>query len=263
MATAAPDNARRFQTAAQHYFARPDYSPRLIARVAELVRLGPADRIMDLGCGTGMLAVAFAPLVGSVVAVDPEAEMLTLAEKAARGVRSKVTFVEGGSGDLGPHFGTFRFVAIGRAFHWMDREDTLRRLDTILEPDGALALFNVRDVRTRESAWIDEYLAIIERHAVGEVIQRPPGVKDHPSVLLKSPFSRLERVSAIERRAVNADLLVSRALSMSRTAPGRIGTEGVARLTADIRAMAARVAGGGPLTEVSESEALLARRPGP
>ena len=76
----------RFRTAAKHYLAgRPAYAPRLIERVARGVGLGAEDRVLDLGCGPGMLAGAFAPLVREVVAVDPEPEMLRIAEAQVGG----------------------------------------------------------------------------------------------------------------------------------------------------------------------------------
>jgi hypothetical protein len=39
--------------------------------------------------------------------------------------------------DLGSDFGMFQIVTIGRAFHWMDRSEALRRLNTMIEPNGA------------------------------------------------------------------------------------------------------------------------------
>lgn len=262
MIALAPFDPHRFATAAQHYVARPQYSPRLIARVAQLTELGPHDRLMDLGCGPGNLALAFAPLVGSVVAIDPEPEMLALAEAAAGALKPRITLVQGSSNDLGPHFGTFKLVTIGRAFHWMDREDTARRLDDLVEPGGALALFRTKAVRTPETTWVGDYEAIIERHADGEARWRGAEVETDESVLLASPFRRLERVTAIERATVTAATLVDRALSMSRTAPNRIGAEGLAKLTADITGMVAKAPPDGSLlVEVTESQALLAWRP--
>jgi hypothetical protein len=128
--------------------------------------------------------------------------------------------------------------------------------------DGALALFRTKAVRTPETTWVGAYEEIIERNADGRAEWHGTEVELDESVLLASPFRRLERISAIERRTVDAAALVDRALSMSRTSPGRIGADGVARLTADIQALAERVATDGQFVEVVESTALIARRPG-
>src|ERR1700761_8159275 len=111
----------RCRTAALHYLAgRPAYSPRLIGRVARLTGLGPEHRALDLGCGPGMLAGAFAPLVKEVVAIGPEPEMLRVAE-AEFGGTGRIRFIQGSSFDLSLELGRFRLVTMGRAFHWMDR----------------------------------------------------------------------------------------------------------------------------------------------
>src|SRR6516162_11522159 len=65
MADAQLFQPRRFRSAAAHYLAgRPAYAPRLIGHVARFVGLGLDDRVLDLGCGPGVLAGAFAPLAG-------------------------------------------------------------------------------------------------------------------------------------------------------------------------------------------------------
>src|SRR5215472_284873 len=149
MAEAELFQPRRFRSAAQHYLAgRPAYSPRLIRHVAQFTGLTTNNRVLDLGCGPGMLAGAFAPLAGEVIAVDPEPEMLRIAETEFGGIW-RISFVHGSSFDLSPALGYFRLVTMGRSFQWMDRVETLRRLDKLIEPGGTVALFNsgYRDAR--------------------------------------------------------------------------------------------------------------------
>jgi SAM-dependent methyltransferase len=55
---------------------RPNYAPSLIRIVKAQLHLSDQHRLLDLGCGPGWLAVTFAPFVGWVVAMDPEAAML-------------------------------------------------------------------------------------------------------------------------------------------------------------------------------------------
>ena len=89
MADAELFQPRRFRTAAQHYLAgRPAYSPRLIRHVARFTGMAREHRVLDLGCGPGMLAGAFARAGAEVVAMDPEPEMLRIAEAEFGGSRA-------------------------------------------------------------------------------------------------------------------------------------------------------------------------------
>jgi trans-aconitate methyltransferase len=253
---------RRFRTAAAHYVAgRPPYSPRLIRRVVELCGLRREHRMLDLGCGPGLLAVAFAPFVREVVGVDPEPEMLRAA--AARGAPANVTWIEAASHDLGPRFGAFFLATMGRSFHWMDRADTLRRLDAMIEPGGAVALFHDSHPNVPDNAWYAAWREVMDRYAAGDTARgrsRSPGWVRHEAVLLDSAFAELEEIAVIERRRVDVETLIDRALSMSTTSRARLGAR-ADDLVRDIRELIARIAPDGSVTEVITTMALIARRP--
>ncbi|HME21082.1 MAG TPA: class I SAM-dependent methyltransferase [Acetobacteraceae bacterium] len=255
---------RRFRTAAQHYLAgRPAYSPRLIRHVAKFVALARGDRVLDLGCGPGMLAGAFAPLVGKVIAMDPEPEMLRIAE-AEFGAAGRITFVRGSSFDLSPALGRFRLVTMGRSFQWMDRAETLRRLDKLIEPGGTVVLFNSGHRDASDIEWIAAYRELVRRYAEDDVthVKRRSGAwVGHEAILLDSAFSMLDEIAVIERRQVSVAQLMQRALSRSSTAPERLGAA-APRLAAEIEALLSPMATDGMLTEVIATYALIARRPG-
>ncbi len=262
MATTPTFEPRRFRTAAAHYrTGRPDYAPLLIRRVARFTGLTPQSRVLDLGCGPGLLAVAFAPFAAEVVAIDPEPEMLArVAEQAVANVRARL----GSSHDLGPELGRLRLVTMGRSFHWMDRAETLRRLDGLIEPGGAVALFSADHPELPYNAWAEEFRALCRRYTDDEARpgrHRRPGWVRHEALLLESPFSHLEAVAVIERRSVPAASLIDRALSMSSTSPERLGDR-AGELRAEIAAFAAARAVNGMLVETIESRALIAFRPG-
>ncbi len=255
----------RFRSAAAHYLSgRPAYAPRLIQMVARLTGLTRDDRVLDLGCGPGMLAGAFAPLAAEVVAMDPAPEMLRIAE-AEFGTAGRITFVRGSSFDLSPALGRFRLVTMGRSFHWMDRAETLRRLDGMIEPDGAVALFNSSTLEHPETAWTADYRALQRRYAEGDVTharRRGGGAwLRHEVFLLASAFSVVDEVSVVERRQVSVAQLVDRAFSRSSTSPDRLGAA-APKLAAEIEALLKPLATDGMLTEVVATCALLGRRPG-
>ncbi|MGH7155337.1 MAG: class I SAM-dependent methyltransferase, partial [Acetobacteraceae bacterium] len=245
-----------------HYRAgRPGYSPALIRRVARLCRLGSADRTLDLGCGPGPLAAAFAPFVAEVVAVDPEPEMLACVTELAVG---NITAWLGSSYDMGAELGRFRLAVMGRSFHWMDRPDTLRRLDGVIEPGGAVALFFTHHPDVSDNAWTGEFRTVRLRYTGDDPARaaiRAPGWASHEAVLLDSPFAHVESAAALERRRVPVSALIDRALSMSGTSPQRLGDR-VDDLTREITAARAPHAVDGVVAEIIESRAVLGFRPG-
>jgi SAM-dependent methyltransferase len=249
----------RFRSTVPHYVAgRPNYASTLIQIVREQVHLTDRDRLLDLGCGPGWLGVAFAPFVRTVVAVDPEPTMLEAARAVAEAAGVQIELIEGSSYDLGAHLGLFRMVAIGRAFHWMDRADTLRRLDALIEPDGAVVLFTDARPDVPENSWYKRYNELVDSYANQEV-GFPPARLRHEAVLLASPFNQLMRIGVIERRIVPIERLVDRALSMSTSSPEQLGPLSD-RLAEDLLAEMSQFATDGNVVEVIESQALIARR---
>ncbi|HLW79033.1 MAG TPA: class I SAM-dependent methyltransferase [Terriglobia bacterium] len=263
MADAMVFQPHRFRTAARHYLAgRPPYAPRLIQLVARLTGLTGEVRVLDLGCGPGMLAGAFAPLVREVIAIDPEPEMLRIAQ-AEFGDAGNIRFMRGSSFDLPADLGRFRMATMGRSFHWMDRAATLRRLDTMIEPDGAVVLFDSEHLDLPENPWGSEYRSLVRRYSDDDEAhaRRRGGTwVRHEAFLLDSAFSVLDQVSVIERRSITVEQLVDRAFSRSSTAPDRLG-DAAPRLAAEIEALLQPLATNGTLTEVVATSALLAKRP--
>ena len=258
------DPDRRFRSAAAHYLTgRPPYAALLIRRVAALTGLTEQHGVLDLGCGPGVLARAFAPLADHVLAMDPEPEMLRIAGEYCAGI-DRIRLVAGGSGDLAPSLGRFRLVVMGRSFHWMDRAETLARLDALIEPGGAVVHFHTHHAEVPANAWTEAFRALRRRHA-GDRPDRPqaPGEAwlPHEAFLLASAFRQLEAHTVYESREFAAEALVDRMLSMSSSSPERLGA-GAAALQAELRALIAEIAPTGRLTEVIASTALIARRPG-
>ena len=264
MITPIPFEPARFRSAAAHYLeGRPGYADALIPDVAALCRLDGTGRLLDLGCGPGQLAMAFRPHAGEAIGMDPEPEMLALAARLANEAGLAIEYRQGASHDLAPEMGPFRLVTIGRAFHWMDREETLRRLDRIIEPGGAVVLLRVNHLDVPANAWREGFEAAQARVLGGgkRAAWREPGWVRHEAILLDSPFSDLHRVGVIERRSTAVVSMVDRALSMSSTTRARLGEAGVATLRQEILAVLDEVSAGGMVTEIVESIALIVRRP--
>lgn len=258
-----PDS-RRFQTAAAHYLrGRPGYPAEFVAKVAVVCGLNRSHRLLDLGCGPAPLAIAFAPLVESVLAVDPEPEMLRVAREAVRAAGVAVEVREGSSETIGPDWGGFRAVTMGRSFHWMDRAKTLRQLDALIEREGAVILFNDEVVETPENRPLQAWRTVVERYSADDKVRaerKSPEWQDHEAILRTSAFSKVDHVVYVHRGLVTVDILVHRALSMSATTRARLGDR-ADQLVSEIRSTLAPFAAEGTVTEEIEWTAIVARRP--
>ena len=255
-------NAHRFATAAPHYLqGRPRYAPALYRRLAEVCGLDGGQRLLDLGCGPGQIAIALAPHVREGLGVDPEPAMLALAREQAAAA-ANLRFQEGSSYDLSPAMGRFHLATIGRAFHWMNRADTLLRLDRMIEPGGAVVLFETDVPDYPQNAWYKAYQKVTEVYANEDperLRRKAPDWAPNEFFLLASPFGQLERASVIERHETPVDTLVDRALSTSSMTRAKLADRTEA-LAAELREALAPFANEGRVVEFVESQATIARR---
>ena len=263
------DSGGRFRTAVTYYDRyRLDYPQRLLARLRELAGLKPGDPVLDLGAGTGMLAIGFAKLGMTVTAMDPEPDMLAAAAGRAKAAGVAVDLAAGGSADLRPGMGPYRLVTIGRSFHWMDRSATLAMLDKIIMPGGGVALFHDAHPPVEENAWFRTLCAVQDRFgrsaaphiAERSMMKQKGGHRRYEPFLFASAFTQLDGLSVTIRQTLTVDDIVGRAFSMSissREALGPRAEEFAATLNQDLRELSPD----GTFTEVAELVGLLARRP--
>lgn len=111
---------------------------------ADAVRfaVGPAPaRVVDVGAGTGKLAVAVSALGHEVVAVEPDDAMRAVAERSLPG-----RTLAGHAEAIPLPDASVDVVVAGQAFHWFDRGAALPEIARVLRPGGAFAiLWNIRD----------------------------------------------------------------------------------------------------------------------
>jgi SAM-dependent methyltransferase len=132
-----------FEGAAAHYrYGRPPYSPQLEAVLTDELGLDGTGRLLDGGCGPGILTVRLAHLFDEAVGLDPDAAMLAEGRRVAdeRGI-ANIRWVQALAEDLPEAApGPYRLVTFGQSFHWTDEAQVAEALYDMLEPGGALAL---------------------------------------------------------------------------------------------------------------------------
>jgi ubiquinone/menaquinone biosynthesis C-methylase UbiE len=133
-------------TGTARYYARyrPGYPPGLIRTLGERFALDKDSRVIDLGCGTGQIAIKLAPKVGKIIAIDPQEEMLEEGQKKA--ARRKITNISWLTGESANLLSLVKSVdkvdltVIARAFHWMDRIKVLEDIYRLTRLGGGIAV---------------------------------------------------------------------------------------------------------------------------
>ena len=112
MAKAGASRIARQNWQARRYAATADFVPALGTPVLELLSPQPGERILDVGCGDGVLTERIAAAGAEVVAVDAAPDMVAAAR--ARGLDARVMPGQELSFD-----GEFDAVFSNAALHWM------------------------------------------------------------------------------------------------------------------------------------------------
>ncbi|NLB01008.1 MAG: precorrin-6Y C5,15-methyltransferase (decarboxylating) subunit CbiT [Methanomicrobiales archaeon] len=93
-----------------------------------LAKLGihPGDRVADVGCGTGKVAIALSEVAGTVYAIDRRPEAIAYArEEASRANRGNIEFFEGDAVDVLPGLGALDAAFVGGSRRLLEVLDLL------------------------------------------------------------------------------------------------------------------------------------------
>lgn len=111
-------------------------------RLIALASLQPGEAVLDVGCGTGTLAILASRLVGpsgTVHGVDPSPEMIARATKKAASSGAEIAFRTGYVQELPYRDGQFDAVLSTLMMHHLpraDRKDCVREIRRVLKPGG-------------------------------------------------------------------------------------------------------------------------------
>ena len=112
--------------------ARPSYPAALVQRI---VAASPGRRVLDVGCGTGIVARLFQAAGCEVLGVDPDARMAGHARE--RGLEVEVATFE----TWATNGRAFDTIVSGQAWHWVDPVAGAAKAASALRPGGRLAVF--------------------------------------------------------------------------------------------------------------------------
>jgi len=110
-------------------------------RIVETLAIGPGDRVLDVACGTGGVALRAAAVGAEVVGIDISVDQLEKARRAAAAESLGIRFDEGDCQAL--PYADAEFDAVVSAFGAIfapDQDRTAAELARVCRPGGRLAL---------------------------------------------------------------------------------------------------------------------------
>jgi SAM-dependent methyltransferase len=266
-----------YRGSAQYYArGRPPYSRELVATLTEEVGLDGSGRLLDVGCGPGILTVELAPSFDDAIGLDPDTDMLAEGARRAReaGV-DNIRWVEAVAEaiptlDLAP----CKLVTFGQSFQWTDQVRVAEAVYDLLERGGALALVvhtvegrpqpegpgfpPIPHDRIREI--IRRYLGPRRRAGQG---YRPDTYERYEDALRRTRFGAPRSVFAPGRPDIVRDVdgVLAGYLSMSFASPHLFG-DLLGAFEADVRTLLTERSSTGLFWDwPGDTEVLLARKP--
>jgi ubiquinone/menaquinone biosynthesis C-methylase UbiE len=129
------------------------------------LELGPDDRLLDVGCGTGAAVRRAAQIVERAVGADLSPAMIARARELASGL-DNVEFVEADSERLPFPDGAFTRVLCTTSFHhYPAPEQAVREMARVLSPRGRLVIGDACADR-RAARVFDAVLRLVQRSHV-------------------------------------------------------------------------------------------------
>jgi SAM-dependent methyltransferase len=256
---------------------RVPYPPGLRDAFAATADLHGSPRLIDVGCGPGIVALRLASLFTEVVGVDADRGMIEEAGRAAaaQGV-TNARWVRSRAEEMPASLGSFRYATFAQSFHWMERDLVAAKVFGLLEPGGAFVHVGGQQIEMPPPdaplphppppaaairVLVEAYLGP-ERRA-GQGVLRHGTDSDEPEVLARAGFEPPVpvRVTGREVLARDADDVVAAVFSLSGSAPHLFGDR-LGEFERDLRDLLAAGSDSGLFSEqVPDLALVFYRRP--
>lgn len=225
---------------------RPPYLGEFFEDVARRLPLAGSEHLLDLGSGTGDVALGMSPYVGSVTAIEPEAPMLEEIANRARKAGTALRLIQSTAETAPLELGPFDVITIGRAHWFMHTPATLARIDRWLRPGGSVVLCGPSDTNIGGTQWGREYAAIRRSWERGDLRAR---MSLTPAQFFAgTAFEEVDEVATFGEQTIDLDHLLNRALGHTGTTRALLGAD-ADRMLAELREAMAPYFRHGPLVE--------------
>ena len=212
--------------AARYDTDRPAPPPALLELLCQFVQTPAPRLVVDLGSGTGLSTVMWAPRAQRVIGIEPLAAMRR--EAKARYRLPHVSFQDGTAQHTGLPDGAADVVTCAQSLHWMEPASTIAEVARILRPGGVFAAYDydlVPTVHWEAEAAFAAFMTRIRHLRATHAI--PPGIRewdktDHLGRLQASGrFRYVKAVLLHHTKPCLAERWVGFALTLREVAPVR------------------------------------------
>jgi trans-aconitate methyltransferase len=210
---------------------RPGIPPAVTDILDHAVAAERPRRLLDVGTGTGLVVEALLGRFDDIIAIDNDANMIAAAEAALRPQLPEqttltLTAVEA-EAFVPPAGWRAQLVTICRAFHWLDQEAMLARLDAQVATNGAVAVFGDNSFWAAGSPWKAAVRSVI-KDFLGDQRRAGEGTFNHhdrpySDIMAESPFCRVEERRVPVERTWTAESILGYLHSTSFAAPHLFG----------------------------------------
>jgi SAM-dependent methyltransferase len=219
-----------FNRLATDYRERPGYPPSLLDRLAALA--GATGRVVDLGAGTGLLALPLAARGLAVAAVEPAEAMLDVLRQQVGSL--PVTCVHAAAEQTGLPAAEASLAILADALQWVEPGSAGREAARLLAAGGAIA---VVEPRLGGSPFADGVVALLSA-ANPRARPRPAG---RTGQFLDAAGARGRAVERFPHEEIlEPDRLEAVLRSLSLVGPA-LGSARLALLLADAKALACKL----------------------
>lgn len=266
MSESASTNGLFAGTAEYYARFRPAYPPELLSFMRERMPAHPRRRLLDLGCGTGELAIPLSHQMAEVDAVDVDPEMVRLGKaKAAQAGCSNIRWSVGRAEDVVMPVGHYDLVTAGASFHWMESQLVAAHTFSALRPGGSMAVTGANSVWNGDEEWQRVVVEVIrgwlgEQRRAGEGVFVQPQAA-HDEVLRAAGFVDVIELTFPAHQSWDLDSFIGYLRSSSFASPEVLGdrAEGFER---DLRAALLEVDPSGVYTETLRFRCLVGSKLG-
>ena len=161
---------------------RPAYPDELVDQACRVAGIGTADRVLEVGCGTGQLTRSLLARGLHVTALEPGKSLIARARENLEGA-GEVEFINAQFEDASLPRHQFLAVFSASAFHWIDPRVGWRKAADVLVPGGALVLMTYCGLEEPRSKPDQDALRAAMRKVAPDIAASWPAYRDLDATL--------------------------------------------------------------------------------